>query len=207
MSDRRHRGALRIKILDAADRLLFELGDAREVSIEAVVEAVDCTPPALYYYFPSKERLLLEVCRRQYQRFAEAMEAQIPAGGNAIDELVARGHAYLDWAVTHPEHYRILFMTPAGSPSTVSDADPRQAAGMAELIDNLERGMAEGSFKPGDPLLMALMLWSVVHGMASLAVANPALPKDLAHAVVEATGRLVIGGFVTRAPAGRGVPG
>jgi AcrR family transcriptional regulator len=206
MAIRRHRGALRQEILDAADGLLFELGDAHEVSIEAVVEAVGCTPPALYYYFPSKERLLLEVCRRQYRRFAEALEARIPRGGNAIDELVARGHAYLDWAITHPEHYRILFMTSTGSPSPANDADPRGAAGMAELIDNLERGIAEGFFKPGDPLLMALMLWSVVHGIASLAVANPALPTELAHAVVEATARSVIGGLATGVAPEPGAP-
>lgn len=204
MSNRRHRGALRREILDAADRLLFEVGDAHEVSIEAVVDAVGCTPPALYYYFPSKERLLLEVCRRQYQRFAEALEVQIPSGGGAIDELVARGHAYLDWAVTHPEHYRILFMTPAGPPSTVDDADPRQSAGLAELIDNLERGIAEGTIAPGDPLLMALMLWSTVHGIASLAVANPALPRDLAHAVLERTSHAVIGGIATEGPRSAG---
>lgn len=206
MTNRRHRGALRQEILDAADRLLFELGDARDVSIEAVVEAVGCTPPALYYYFPSKERLLLEVCRRQYQRFAHALAARIPQNASVIDELIARGHAYLDWAVTHPEHYRILFMTPTGSQSPAYDADPRQSAGLAELIDNLERGIAGGSFRPGDPLLMALMLWSVVHGMASLAVANPALPRELAHAVVEATGRSVIGAFATGAAPQPGAP-
>ena len=207
MTGRRHRGALRSEILDAADRLLFELGDAHEVSIEALVDAVGCTPPALYYYFPSKERLLEEVCRRQYLRFAEALEAQIPRTGAAVDELIARGHAYLDWATSHPEHYRILFMTPTGSQAAPDDADPRQGAGLAELIGNLERGITEGSLKPGDSLLMALMLWSTVHGMASLAVANPALPRDLAHAVVELTGRAVIGAFATGALPRPGEPG
>ncbi len=206
MADRRHRGVLRQEIIDAADRLLFELGDARDVSIESVVDAVGCTPPALYYYFPSKERLLAEVCRRQFLRFAEALEAGFQATGNAVDELRARGHAYLDWAVTHPEHYRILFMTSVASQLGTDDADPHQAAGLAELIGNLERGIAEGTIKPGDPLLMALMLWSTVHGMASLAVANPALPRDLAHAVVERTSHSVIGGLATGARAHPGEP-
>ena len=46
---------------------------------------------------------------------------------------------------------------------------------------------------------MALMLWSTVHGISSLAVANPALPRGRlpAHAVVELTGHSVIGGFAT----------
>lgn len=204
MADRRHRGALRQEILDAADRLLFELGDAHDVSIESVVDAVGCTPPALYYYYPSKEHLLAEVCRRQFRRFAEELEAEITASGTAVDQLRARGHAYLDWAVTHPEHYRILFMTPVASTSGAEDADPRQGAGLAELIGNLERGIAEGAIRAGDPLVMALMLWSTVHGMASLAVANPALPRDLAHAVVERTSDSVIGGLVTGDPPSAG---
>lgn len=206
MSDRRHRGALRIEILDAADRLLFELGDAREVSIEAVVEAVGCTPPALYYYFPSKERLLAEVCRRRYGQFAGMLEAAVPRTGTVVEQLIARGHAYLDWAVTHPEHYRILFMTPAGSQATTDDPDPRQGAGLAELIDDLERGIADGTFLPGDTLVMALMLWSVVHGTASLAVANAGLPRDLAHAVIEQAGRSVIDGFAAGIPPRPGEP-
>ncbi len=64
---------------------------------------------------------------------------------------------------------------------------------MAELIDNLERGIEAGALGPGDPLLMALALWSVVHGIAALAVTNPTLPRDLAHAVFELTGRSLIG--------------
>ncbi len=58
MSRRQRRGALRQAILDTADELLFTLGDARDVSIEAIVAAVGCTPPALYHYFPSLLHIL-----------------------------------------------------------------------------------------------------------------------------------------------------
>lgn len=186
---------MREDILEAADRLLFELGAAHEVSIEAVVEVAGCTPPALYYYFPSKEELLAEVCSRQYGRFAEQLEKSLPPTDDPIAELVARGHAYLDWGVAHPEHYRLLFMTAVGAPLDGSESDPRQGAGLTELIDNLERAIAAGRLAPGDPLEMALALWSTVHGITSLVVANPTIPQEFAHGVAELTARAVLGAF------------
>lgn len=192
MATRKPRGRLKEEILDVADDFLQTLGDAHEISIDAVVEAVGCTPPALYYYFPSKELLLFEVCRRRYSRFAAELEASIPATGDPIAELVARGHAYLDWAIAHPEHYRLLFMTVAGSPPDGQEADPRQGAGLAELIDNLQRAIANGELAPGDPLQMAVALWSAVHGIASLLVANPAIPVEFAHSIVELTATAVL---------------
>ena len=142
---RKPRGRLREEILDATDRLLFSTGDAHGVSIDAVVEAVGCTPPALYYYFLTKDHLLLEACRRQYQRFAAGLQAALPETSDPLAELRARGHAYLDWGIAHPEHYRILFMTATGAPPSDQAADPHQSAGLAELIDNLERAVSDPS--------------------------------------------------------------
>lgn len=195
MTSRRRRGELREQILDVADALLFDHGAAQEVSIDAVVEAVGCTPPALYYYFDSKEELLLEVCKRQYARFAEEMEASLPPDQDPLAELIARGHAYLDWAVIHPEHYRILFMTTTGAPQETGDDQARNAAGLAQLIDNIERAIGAGRLPPGDSLQMALVLWSAVHGITSIAVANPGLPREYAHSVVQFTANAVLAAF------------
>ncbi len=192
-SERRPRGRLRENILDAADQLLFSTGDASQVSIDAVVSAVGCTPPSLYYYFPSKDALLLEVCGRQYRRFAEELEGSMVPAGDPVEELVARGHAYLEWAAHHREHYRVLFMTAIGSPPKAAEHDARHAAGLSDLIDNIDRAIAAGRLAPGDSLRLALILWSTVHGMASLVVANPTIPLEYAHAVVETTSRAVLG--------------
>ncbi len=192
MTTRKPRGRLREEILDAADSLLFERGDARDVSVDAVVASVGCTPPALYYYFSSKEALLLEVCRRQFVRFAEELEGAIPPADDPIEELVARGHAYLDWAADHPEHYRILFMTATSSLPDATEQQATEAAGMKELIDNIERAIAAGRLAPGPPSQIALALWSTVHGMSSILVVNPGMPTEYGHHVVEATSRAVL---------------
>lgn len=189
--DKRIRGRLRESILDAAHHLLFDTGDEHAVSIDAVVAAVGCTPPALYYYFPSKEHLLLAVCRRAYERFAEELEQSIPPGGDPIDELRARGRAYLDWAIAHPEHYRILFMTSHALPDDI-ELDPRESAGLRELIGNIERAVEGGQLAAGDSLSMAFMLWSAVHGVASLAAVNPEIPSAITHAVLDFNSQAIL---------------
>ena len=195
MTGRRPRGRLREEILDAAGRILLETGDTRDVSIEAVVAAVGCTPPALYYYFPSKEQLLYEVCDGQYRQFADALETAVLGIDEPVEELVARGHAYLQWAVAHPEHYRVLFMSPPLDLPNGEEPDPRQAAGLAELIGNLERAIAARSLASGDVLQMSVSLWSAVHGIASLAVTNQAIPLEFAHHVLDLNSRAILQSF------------
>ena len=123
------------------------------------------------------------------------MEDALPDEIDPLNELSARGHAYLDWAIAHPEHYRILFMTTTGAPPEADESDAENAAGLAELIDNITRAIDDGNLVPGIPLQMALTLWSTVHGMASLVVANPGIPVDYAHAVVDFTGRAVLAAY------------
>ena len=189
------RGQLREMILDATDRLLFETGNVDAVSIDAVVDAVGCTPPALYYYFPTKDALVHEVGQRRYERFAEDLEGSLPTTDDPIVELKARGHAYLDWGVGHPVHYRVLFMTPLPPPSGEDPDDPSGAPGLAELIDNLDRAAAAGLITPADPLEMALAFWSIVHGITSLTITNPELPAEVMHGILEITGAAVIGHY------------
>ncbi len=154
-----------------------------------------CTPPALYHYFPTKEHLLLETCRRQYRRFALDLEAALPPTGDPLEELRARGHAYLDWGLAHPEHYRLLFMTAVAAPPADQVVDPRRSSGLAELLGNLERAVEGGQLAQGDPLEMALALWSAVHGITSLAIVNPDLPPEFAHAVLDRTSRALLDAF------------
>ena len=99
---RRPPGELRGQILDATIALLRERTDPALVSIDAVVSAVGCTPPALYYYFPTKERLLSEACRVEYAAFGADLDAATPLSDDPLGDIAARGEAYIAWARTTP---------------------------------------------------------------------------------------------------------
>ena len=70
---------LRDEILAAADELLVETASEDAVSIRAVADAVGVTPPSIYRHFPDKTSLLVAVCLRSFDSFAEVMrEARDP---------------------------------------------------------------------------------------------------------------------------------
>lgn len=172
---RRPRGQLRQDILETVIELLIGTGDVDSVSIDAVVERVGCTPPALYYYFPTKTDLLRQACEVEFRKLADHIEQGVAGVESApILQLVQRGRALLYWAGEHPALYRVLFMG-AGrtvmTDSTVAD-DPSLRA----MLVNLESAVAAGLVEQQDLQRLTLTMWGVVHGFASLAVSFPGIP-------------------------------
>ncbi|WP_298129525.1 TetR/AcrR family transcriptional regulator [Micropruina sp.] len=173
---RRPRGQLRQDILETVIELLIGTGDVDSVSIDSVVERVGCTPPALYYYFPTKTDLLRQACEAEFQKLADHIEADVAElPGGSVVQLVRRGYALLHWAGAHPALYRILFMgtrrTAIVTETSLSD-DPSLRA----LAANIESAVADGLIKPQNVQLLTLSLWGTVHGFASLAVSFPMIP-------------------------------
>ncbi len=185
---RRPRGQLRQDILETVIELLIGTGDVDSVSIDAVVERVGCTPPALYYYFPTKTELLRQACEVEFHKLADHIEAGVvDLQGGSIVQLVRRGYALLHWASEHPALYRILFMG-TGRTAMVTDAGLGEDPSLRAMAANIEAAVVEGLIKPQNVRLLTLTMWGTVHGFASLAVSFPMIPMP----ALEASMRLAM---------------
>ncbi|MFZ1411203.1 MAG: TetR/AcrR family transcriptional regulator [Micropruina sp.] len=184
---RRPRGQLRQEILEVVTQLLLDAGTPEGVSIDSVVDRVGCTPPALYYYFPTKADLLREACMLQYQRLAEDLNAASSEAPDPVGELRERGLALMRWARTHPALYRVLFMSVQAD--TMPGSKIWEQPGLDDLTVNIERGIAAGVLKPVDVSLTALSLWGLVHGYAAIAVSFPMIPMELLEGAFAVSGR------------------
>lgn len=131
------------------------------------------TPPSIYLHFADKDELIRAVCEETFQLFDRSVEERVGSIDDPMLQLYERGRAYVDFGVQHPEHYRILFM---GKAHAHEDDTVLEASGFAHLIDNVERCMADGSIAKQDPVLVATGLWTLVHGITSLAVSLPGYP-------------------------------
>ena len=101
------------------------------------------------------------------------MHAELAAAANVASEPRARvielGRAYVRWAVAHPDHYQVMFgaeRIKADHPALAVAAE--QAFG--DLLDAITRCQEAGIAKGQDPREIAGPLWSLVHGVASLAI-------------------------------------
>jgi AcrR family transcriptional regulator len=178
---------LRNQILDAAEKLLVELGSDEAVSVRAIAESVGVTPPSIYRHFEDKDELLYEVCERRFADFNEAMEsADVP--GDPVAAMRAMGVAYLRFALGHPEHYRVLMMT--ARERDIKREDSQGKLAFDHLVDATQRCIDAGLCRSDDAVRMAVALWSGVHGLCSLLITArgfpwPAPPEQLAEALLD----------------------
>lgn len=169
---------LRMEILEVAERLLLETGSEDAVSIRAVAEATGVTPPSIYRHFRDKQHLLFEVCARQLDLLDDAIEAACRGIEDPVEAMRARGRAYVQFGVDHPEHYRIMFMGPAyATPEGWNDL--LTSGSFVHLIEGL-RAVADAGLVTAttdDELReTALHVWASIHGLTSLLVARPTMP-------------------------------
>jgi AcrR family transcriptional regulator len=165
----REREAVRAKILDAA-RELFAAHGYEAVTMRKIAERIDYTATALYTHFADKESLLRAVCDEDFRALRSAFEriARLP---DPVERLRRIGQAYVGFALEHPNHYRLLFMTahPPHEPTSIEKGDPDQDA-YAFLRATVAEALAAGRLggRHDDAELVAQVLWSGVHGVVAL---------------------------------------
>jgi AcrR family transcriptional regulator len=194
---------LRAEIVTAAKALLAKSASAEAMSIRKVAEAVGVTAPSIYLHFTDKDALLSAVVGDVFTELDAAMTAAADGLTAPMERLLAFGLAYVRFAITHPEHYRIALLDPCPRPDV--DAVLADAA-FAHFNETVVQCIEAGIFAAGDPLPVTLDLWSAAHGIASLMITKPFLPWGDKEAVAErvlcsaAVGRATIdfvGGDVT----------
>jgi AcrR family transcriptional regulator len=193
---------LRDEIIAAADELLVETASEDAVSIRAVAEAVGVTPPSIYRHFPDKSSLLLAVCLRSFDSFAEVMrEAR-----NLEDPVQGLGNlarAYVRYGLDHPEHYRIMFMDRLEvSAEQLAEELLSESSSFGVLIETVRALKASGRLRPElvavDDFHLGVLLWSSVHGLTSLFVAKPSLPWVDQEGLVGDACEIILNGVLAR---------
>jgi AcrR family transcriptional regulator len=168
----RHREELREKILDAARELLVRDG-VEQVSMRKIAKKINYTATTLFHHFPNKDALLLAVCEADFLALRRSFE-KIAAIADPLERLRSMGTAYVTFALEHPSHYRLMFMTPKLNQMNIEterlhkgNPDQDTYAFVRETVAAvIEAGLLRDEHK--DPDLVAQILWSGVHGVVAL---------------------------------------
>ena len=176
---------LRAEILEAAEDLLLETGSEEEVSIRAVADRVGVTPPSIYRHFADKGTLLFEVCDRQFGRFHEYLDAKRSGHADPVEAVKAIGRAYVEFGLTYPEHYRIMFMGRSDlTPEQYEDHVLAEQAAFMALVGAVQECVDAGRLHR-DAFETATIMWTAVHGVTSLLIAKPNFPWPPVEQLVE----------------------
>lgn len=165
--------ALRAEILDAAEALLLETGNAEKVSTRAVAQRVGCSSPSIYLHFPDRASLIFAVCQRQFEKLGEILAAAAEVHDDPVERLRAIGRAYTGFALEHPQQYRTMMMDViAGQAYEKSLEEMQVEFGFDVLYEAVQGGIETGAFADIDPLQAAFSFWCVGHGVVSLMIAK-----------------------------------
>ena len=163
-----HHGNLKEALLRAALELIAQKGPAGFTFAEAARWA-GVSPAAPYRHFRDRDELLASIALRGFNQF-EAALARAWDGGRpdvfvALDRL---GRAYLGFARSEPAYYSAMFeagIPLAGNPE-LREAGDRAFAVLREAAEKL---CAQTPARNRPPALMvALHIWAMSHGVASL---------------------------------------
>jgi hypothetical protein len=130
-----------------------------------------------------------------FDRLTAAMMKAAESASGAMGRFRASGRGYVDFALRYPQHFAVMFDIP-----WQLDAYPRTRAegerAFGTLLGYVEACQAEGSLPAGDARPFALLAWSMVHGVAKLAIGGRlplAKASDVLRFTDTATGALAQG--------------
>jgi AcrR family transcriptional regulator len=188
-----HHGNLRVVLVDAAVALVGERGP-KGFTLREVARRAGVSHNAPYRHFASRDELLLAVAEEGFLRLKETMELAVSRGPTAQDRLQLSGCGYVEFALRWPNHFAVMFDLPRELPENCQKS-PTGLGAFAVLMGCIEDAQAAGTLPAGDPLPMALTAWSLVHGVAKLAVSGvlPMGPERTLEFTWQATSWLAMG--------------
>lgn len=163
-----HHGNLREALIDAALHLIAAKGPAGFTIAEAA-RAAGVSPAAPYRHFRDSEALLVDVAARGYERFAQALATGWNgAQPDPVKAFESLGRAYLGFARNEPGYYAAMFdagLPLAAYPALLAAGD-RAFGVLRDATETLCARLPIGERPP--VLMVALHIWAMAHGIASL---------------------------------------
>ncbi|MCA1953106.1 MAG: TetR/AcrR family transcriptional regulator [Hyphomicrobiales bacterium] len=174
-----HHGNLREALIEAAMRLIGEKGAAGFTIAEAA-RAAGVSPAAPYRHFRDRDELMADIARRGFESFAAALRAAWDRGRPTPREALMRlGAAYLAFARTEPATYVAMFesgLAMSRHPGLHAAAEDAFSA-LREACETIIADIPPPRRPPA--LMMALHVWSLSHGIASLFARGDAARRPL----------------------------
>jgi AcrR family transcriptional regulator len=182
-----HHGNLKEELLQTALETIDSEG-LEAITLRDLTQRLGTSRTAVYRHFASKEALILGVIEKGYGHLDLMFTPIFQDHTQSVVERFERmGRAYLDFAIAHPNLYRLLFGDNYRQErEEICDyKDENQATGLYALIGLLLEAQEEGIIACEDPMIQAATVWASIHGLASLLIDGHLMMSDNMEAIYE----------------------
>jgi len=170
-----HHGNLKETLLDVAEAMIAERGPAG-LSLSEMARMAGVSSAAIYRHYADLDRLIGAVARRGFEDFSARLRGAGAAASAGPAGFRAMGSAYLAFARERPGAYAAMFSSP------INHTDPELVRAGQIAFDTLVGGLgttlAPAGLRPADCLGLAVKIWSLAHGVATLTGAGRLGPES-----------------------------
>lgn len=168
-----HHGNLRQSLINIAAGFIREYGEAA-LSMRKLAALAGVSRTAPYHHFVDKNALLCAIAAAGFQRYNDHMQAiyrQLEQQ-QVLDKQWLQGYcqAYLQFSSEHFEYYDLMFGAHIWrAEQATSELQQVAKIGFKDFVEKLAEWQSKGWIEPQlQPLRVAQVSWSCLHGMSRL---------------------------------------
>lgn len=174
------RDVLMVEVLDKAAALFASRGFAA-TSLQDIAKEVGLSRTSIYYYVPSKDALLEELVRGVAQRttklFAD-LDADLEAGASQAARIGEAARQLVMWVTDPHTHFKLIDRTEGDLPESLAVAlRATKRDVLQNMVGLIERGIADGEFKPVNPQVAAFAILGMCNWTAWWVSPNGSLSR------------------------------
>jgi len=159
------------RIVRVTAELLADKG-IEGVTMRAVAEAAGCSATTIYQRFASKDELLHGAVVRGLEWFGSA-SASATEGARGLALLATNSHAYVEWGITNPSMYRLIFEQRLPTPAEGAELQRRRSGleRQHQMLAGVLSARPNGAVEV-DAGLASDTVFVALHGIVSLAISG-----------------------------------
>jgi AcrR family transcriptional regulator len=152
--------------LEAGEEILRSEG-SEALTLRAVARRAGVSQTAPYRHFADRRALVAAVAERGFERLRRAMEGALTSSDGRAG-LRGVAFAYLRFAIDNTAAYRVMFGPELADRSDLPGLRETGRGVLAFVAAGIARLQGTGMVGDGDPKLMAVTTWAMLHGLVSL---------------------------------------
>ncbi|MFT4509302.1 TetR/AcrR family transcriptional regulator [Caballeronia sp. 15711] len=173
-----HHGSLPEALLQAAEIVLKRDG-LRGLTLRAIAREAGVSHTAPQHHFGDIAGVLSDLAAAGHRRLANEMEEQARSAAPGKPRRKATAHGYIDFAIGHPDLFRLMSRNELLDSERPSLVEARQisARALAGVFDAVTKSHQEGGPEAGPfagidtaQAIAITAAWAYVHGLATLLV-------------------------------------
>ena len=172
-----HHGELRSALVSLAVKEIARAG-IEKLSLRSLARQAGVSPTAPFRHFPDKQTLLAGIAIEGFEELARRLTETSESNAGIEERFIELGATYVGFAQDFPVHYQLMFGAVLGDFSASKELQEASAASYAVLDATLTE-IKNNQQLDHDVATLGGLVWSTVHGMASLVFNVPTarMPK------------------------------